>query len=451
MHSFLRKKIPFELIGTPLIADHLYRLMEREKQVGLELDDWVSGDYSAATDNLKIHYTRAAFEVFLEHSECSENSKQLLRSVLYEHEVHYGPQMVKINEELIKLNPELTSLKPFVQQTGQLMGSVLSFPILNVCNFIAYWISLERYFGEEIRDWKSLPVLCNGDDILFHTNTDHYEHWKQCIKEVGFELSMGKNYVHESLMTVNSKLFYEKKQSSMGFKNQGQLTEVNFYNVGLLFGNSKVCDNREASVKKKVSSSKNNYEVPDCPFSSEYNCVIEGSTNKERAHKMFIHYHKDSVEKYTDKGRISLSLPLHLGGLGCNVPESVGYLTEAQTRVAMFLSDRIRQLEDVTRIYNFSTNLPNKAAVTVFERTVSGVHFGFGPLHEGMAKHEDITKSYTNTFAEQETTLMFRSIDRRQFFNLCQQSRSKTELIEICPMFLRKASEPNSESSPLRS
>ena len=130
----------------------------------------MSGDYSAATDNLKIDYTKCAFEAFLDVIGKDSDESEILRQVLYEHEVHYGPQMIKFNEELRKLDPSLTSLDPFKQQNGQLMGSVLSFPILNVCNFVAYWISLERYMGVTYKDPWKLPVLTNGDDILFRTN-----------------------------------------------------------------------------------------------------------------------------------------------------------------------------------------------------------------------------------------------------------------------------------------
>jgi hypothetical protein len=75
------------------------------------------------------------------------------------------------------------------------MGSILSFPILCVVNLLCYWRAVERYWGKQV-SLRKLQVLINGDDILFRANARLYAIWQEEIKEVGFELSVGKNYIH---------------------------------------------------------------------------------------------------------------------------------------------------------------------------------------------------------------------------------------------------------------
>jgi hypothetical protein len=89
------------------------------------------------------------------------------------------------------------------QNTGQLMGSPLSFPLLCAINFICYWLSIEEYTGAIIK-LEECPVRVNGDDIIFRSNTEHYAIWKRYISEVGFTLSLGKNYIHSTILTINS-------------------------------------------------------------------------------------------------------------------------------------------------------------------------------------------------------------------------------------------------------
>lgn len=454
MHSYLKDSFPFCLIGTPLTEDHLYQLEDRTQHIFPEANLYVSGDYSSATDMLKLAYTKAAFEPWLDALQAGEHN-EILRAVLYEHTVHYSNQFVKINNELRKLNPDLTDLEPFVQQNGQLMGSVLSFPILCVCNLIAYWISLERHLGKTITDWRTLPVLINGDDILFKTTPEHYQTWLKCIEEVGFELSVGKNYVHKNILTVNSKLFRRSENNVKITTESGSLvkkhvtfTEFNFFNVGLLLGNSKVMDSRQSTRSRDISKNKTDFERDDAPFASDYNSVIYGAMNPKWAHKMFLHYHRDDVKTYTDNGRLSLHLPYHLGGLGCKVPTGVEdktgrelYITPGQLRVAQALTEQMLRvghgISKVDKTYGFTTGLPRSDTLTVHERPVSGIHLGFGPLKEIHSKHEDIDLTVTNSELVQVSPLRFHALERRKFYSLCKSARSEIEVEMREPLFVR--------------
>jgi len=109
------------------------------------------------------------------------------------------------------------------------MGCVFSFPILCIINLAVYRASLEADRGCKYRI-RDLPVLVNGDDILFKTKNRHYKTWCGLIKGVGFEKSVGKNYVSSDFAMINSTYF-----RTTG----GRIQKVPYLNVGWCTGVSK--------------------------------------------------------------------------------------------------------------------------------------------------------------------------------------------------------------------
>nr|WKV34225.1 MAG: RNA-dependent RNA polymerase [Riboviria sp.] len=300
MFKHLRRFPQFNLIGSPLTTVHLDEMRKRRDKLdpqGRIFKFWVSGDYSAATDKIKSLYTQHAFEAFLSRTKLSDPVKTLLRSVLYAQIVEYPGGIPTV-----------------VQENGQLMGSPLSFPILCMVNLIAYWISMEEYFGYEI-EMEDLPCLVNGDDILFPSNSEHYKIWFGKITEVGFELSQGKNYCSKKYLTVNSLLF----------KDDGsKFVKIEYFNVGLLTGQSKLNSER---AKKELT-----------PVWANYNTVMAGAVNKARAHRRFVHYNREVIDAVSNKGEFSLFAHPLQGGLGFKHYEGVDlYFTNFQRKLASFL------------------------------------------------------------------------------------------------------------------
>jgi hypothetical protein len=247
----LQKFPQFVLTGRTLDRFVLSDLLERETRFFPKyplapanlFEDWVSGDYSAATDTLDIRHTKAVLEMALLHVDWSPKHQDVLRSVLYEQTIEY-PQ---------------GAVPKFRQRTGQLMGSVLSFPVLCIVNLVTYWSALEEYIGAEV-EIDDLPVLVNGDDILFRANTGFYEIWKHKAKSAGFALSLGKNYIHPRFFTVNSELWY----CQGGDPNT--LKFLPFLNVGLLTGQSKITGRQNASLCLCGISITSFYEDLSTPF-----------------------------------------------------------------------------------------------------------------------------------------------------------------------------------------
>ena len=321
MWEFLFKREQFSPIGHPLAEDDIYRLLEREQRLGLDSAgfQWVSGDYSGATDGLNIEHTKAAFESFLDATDrdyiqrgrnyLSLEAKDTLRSVLYEQKLNY---------------PERLGIPSAQQKNGQLMGSTLSFPILCVVNLATYWMSLETLLERTVR-LKDLPVLINGDDILFRASPALYELWKENSSSVGFELSLGKNYIHPRYLTMNSQLYDW---------NRSNLTKIEFFNVGLLTGQSKITGRMGAKC---------------APIWDIYDETMRGATDIDRAHRRFIHYHRESIDLMTQRGNLNLFIPREFGGLGFHNPGVENYTTAFQLRLGTVLrSHYLREKECLT-------------------------------------------------------------------------------------------------------
>lgn len=159
-------------------------------------DEWVSGDYSAATDNLNQDACR---EAALACSGDPITAKVLLRGLMNT-EISFAK--VSKDRDVIQKLPD-----DFVMSNGQLMGSVFSFPLLCIINLAVYRASLEEYMPGVSFRIGDLPAFCNGDDILFKTDDRFYDIWCKNIKRVGFEKSLGKNYKSESTAIINSQYF----------------------------------------------------------------------------------------------------------------------------------------------------------------------------------------------------------------------------------------------------
>jgi hypothetical protein len=220
----------FALTGRPMDASDLYDILEKEKELELDTSNycWVSGDYSAATDNIESAFTKLAFETALLHSGLNFKDQEILRGVIYEQELHYP----SVKQPGGGFYPPID---PVMQTQGQLMGSTLSFPILCIINLLAYSRAMKRRYPELYFSLKDLPVKINGDDILFRADTELYDIWQEEVKKVGFSLSLGKNYIHPSLLTVNSELYCYRPNSL----NSVLFEKIEFFNVGLLTVNLK--------------------------------------------------------------------------------------------------------------------------------------------------------------------------------------------------------------------
>lgn len=130
----------------------------------------VSGDYRSATDNLSLEVAGTILECILENSVSVPDSvKRHARAVL-------RPTLWNLDLDL-----------EFEVTRGQMMGSYLSFPLLCVQNYLSF------EFAREEAGLDMMPLLINGDDILFETWDDGFpERWMALVKTLGLEVERTK-------------------------------------------------------------------------------------------------------------------------------------------------------------------------------------------------------------------------------------------------------------------
>jgi hypothetical protein len=143
----------------------------------------VSGDYKSATDNLPTEVAEAALDVILAHSSSvPESIKRYAKAIL-------RPRMFSVDQRL-----------EFVPSVGQMMGSLLSFPLLCLQNYLAFrWARMSCT--------RRLPLLINGDDILFQSSEAFASRWMDVVASVGLEVERTKTSISESFGSLNSTLF----------------------------------------------------------------------------------------------------------------------------------------------------------------------------------------------------------------------------------------------------
>jgi hypothetical protein len=139
---------------------------------------YLSGDYEAATDGMNMDFSKAILEGILSEIE-HEPTCAWARYEHGDHIVHY---------------PAESGLSPVRQRVGQLMGSLLSFPILCIANDV-----ITAYSGIDKRQ-------INGDDLLAICTERQYSKWKETGASVGMKPSVGKNFLSRRFATFNSQL-----------------------------------------------------------------------------------------------------------------------------------------------------------------------------------------------------------------------------------------------------
>jgi hypothetical protein len=174
----------------------------------------LSGDYKGATDTLRKDVSLRVIRGLIEGlpdlavgvpAEELDDYKRLLEMCLTEHEIEYGFKGKKGWEE----GEEPVDMSWKVRQRrGQLMGSFLSFPVLNIVNLAINLAFMEKKGMITVEDWRDAPLLVNGDDVSAIGPPGVWDdEWEEFVRLAGFVKSLGKNYVADSFCTINTQLF----------------------------------------------------------------------------------------------------------------------------------------------------------------------------------------------------------------------------------------------------
>jgi len=145
---------------------------------------FVSGDYSAATDNLSLEIAELLLVSIF--SRCRSVPVKLQVECL---------RSLRANVWYDNCN------RPFVQTRGQLMGSFLSFPLLCLQNYCAFKFVVHR----------PVPVKINGDDIVFRGTPEERDRWMEFCPSVGLFVCPGKTMIHRRYFSLNSTFFKARR------------------------------------------------------------------------------------------------------------------------------------------------------------------------------------------------------------------------------------------------
>lgn len=177
MHTTLRNHKTFKLIGQPVDEFYLKDVLGNNLPEG---QGYLSADYEAATDNLQSWASECVAETIADAIDLSTIERRLLKAALTQHRFAGRPQT-----------------------QGQLMGSIVSFPILCIVNAtVARWsleVTHKRMFL-----LHDAPMMVNGDDLALRSTPECRTNWAKISQFVGLKESVGKTYFSREFVNINS-------------------------------------------------------------------------------------------------------------------------------------------------------------------------------------------------------------------------------------------------------
>jgi len=218
MWRVLRKHRVMKLIGEPCTA----RVVQAA--LGAKLNDdeyYLSGDYAAATDNLAPWVSECIADEISAVCGLTGEENTLFRTSLTGNEILCSDGVYR------------------KQLWGQLMGSIVSFPVLCIANAAlsrwAYEVDRQR-----ITPLANVPMLINGDDIVLRTTLRGHKLWERITAFAGLETSIGKTFLTKAFAQINS-INFLRLEEPVDDQVDGKVRSLYFaateyVNMGLLFG-----------------------------------------------------------------------------------------------------------------------------------------------------------------------------------------------------------------------
>jgi hypothetical protein len=336
LHGVMRHMPCFKLIGGPLGATDLFDLAANPVKTGTGQLEWFSIDYSAATDRLSARLSASILSFLTEGQD--EAMQNVWRAVLAPHFCKYP-------------FPYDETVLPVQQVNGQLMGSILSFPILCLANLGLYLETIK----EDVRPLASKlkGVLVNGDDMLYVAPSSLWEKHIANGLRVGLTMSPGKAYHHSVYANANSACYhfdlkrfncaYVKNERGREVPTFGRLSStpysIPFLNSGLYFGQNKVLGGDDVDNEKS--------------YTSVIDHLVKGALPGKAADllAMYVSRHSKSLESEC-AGR-NLFVPISLGGMGVSPVEGFEYKITVQQQI---YAQRLVDAEPYATIDQFPWN-----------------------------------------------------------------------------------------------
>lgn len=293
----VRRTKPGVLVGEPVSHWSI------QNALGAKLADgqrYLSVDYSDATNQMYSWVTEALVIWITEKLELDSIEARIFEDSLINHVI---------------VDPVTKEHK--LQQRGQLMGSVVSFPLLCMVNMTLLRMTKEYELGRPL-SLDECGCLVNGDDGVLRTTDMGYRYWQMIANFVGLEPSVGKVYFSSKFLNMNSRTFLRRETAVLMdhepavslpirdyVKRESWFELVPFVNLGLLYGIERSSGGETNTSSPLTSIATRAHDMISC--APEYSHVS--------LLRQYMSIHRNQLQDF----KLPYFLPSHLGGLGLPV------------------------------------------------------------------------------------------------------------------------------------
>ena len=339
----LQKLDLFELTGTPVTEEVVNRKIGRQGLSALRDLGFHSGDLESATDLMESWFSEMiSDELFNLFEQQVGFPLGVFRELFLRSLTRHNIYRVEGKDERIFCG---------AQKIGQLMGSIISFPILCIGNAVGSRIALEIVEGRRF-SLRGYPGWINGDDVftLYTSGYAFDEIWTGVMGFMGFKKSVGKCYDSEQFFNINSTTFEVDPRT-------GNFTLVPYVNLGLIKG-----EQRSVVVGKKGQTKDVDiYQLGVILRELMETCPVE---LKPAVHAMFIDTHRHRLERYP----LPWYLPIWAGGLGL-LP--IGPLSIEDQQLLLAAKQRIAKHPTEIPVYTGKKEWQHYAKCVQYTRTLN--------------------------------------------------------------------------------
>jgi hypothetical protein len=289
--SQVQKHPAGRLVGQTVNEDYIQEILGKNLK---DEEKYLSVDYQDATNLMAKWVSDELITILVEHLELSSTENEMFRNGLTDH-------LIQLNQKKFPNTPAAR------QKRGQLMGSVVSFPLLCLVNMTLLRMAKEIDAGRYLT-LKQAGIMVNGDDGSMRCSIRGKLAWEALSSWVGLKPSVGKVYFSKEFLNMNSRTFVRLQEPNMkvidvpGTCRPSYFREVKFFNLGVFLGLERSSGSGSNASSNLTSLASRAHELVDTlPVSL-----------REKGLAMYIRHHKSELIKV----KLPWFLPTHLGGFG---------------------------------------------------------------------------------------------------------------------------------------
>jgi len=198
--SNMKEHKMFRFIGKTVSAEDVQDIIGKKLS---EDEYFLSVDYSDATNQIRSWASEIVISELCTVLKLDEFERKLFFESMTNH-IMYPPELSK--KDRLGLDLEGLGDAPLPQQNGQLMGSIVSFPILCLINATILRWTQELAYGQVMK-LNNCNCTVNGDDGLLKTTKLGKEIWEKLSPYMGLKPSLGKVFFSKNFLDINSTNF----------------------------------------------------------------------------------------------------------------------------------------------------------------------------------------------------------------------------------------------------